>query len=178
MKRERIKDAEEIAYDRRKEKLTNRVQSERAHLQVTEHRLATMAKAEADYRKGKSLAVNALDDSRQALGRYALAATRAAHGSLAGLPPADDGAARAAQKEAASAGRAAVAAYGRAVRLLRDKRETLLLVQALGDLGDAHLCLGAPKDAGKAWSDGVDALFASLDACAHWRHLYLSLIHI
>jgi hypothetical protein len=67
--------------------------------------------------------------------------------------------------------RGILSSYNRTIALLRDRRETVPLVEALQDVGDFHLTLGNVEEANKYWSDGVDALFNTLDAASHWRDI-------
>jgi hypothetical protein len=55
------------------------------------------------------------------------------------------------------------------IQLLRDKRETLLMCQALNELGDFHWAAGRGEEAAVAWADGVDGAFGVFGSIKEWR---------
>jgi len=54
---------------------------------------------------------------------------------------------------------------------LREKKEKVLLVEALKLQGDLLLYFGRINEARAVWSDAVDGLFNVMDACTHWREV-------
>ena len=128
-------------------------------------------------RRDKNLAVSALDDCR-ALWAQHCAAEKDTDGS--GGAAEGHGAAQTARPLSRGSARghggghvhAAVAAYGKAVEMLRlrtGKDARLLHVQALHELGDVHASLGDHASAAVAWSDAIDTLFGSYHATKDWR---------
>eukprot|EP00741_Cyanophora_paradoxa_P006904 tig00001049_g6679.t1 len=72
--------------------------------------------------------------------------------------------------EAELSARVAVA-YDTAIGVLREKRETALLLQALGELADFYLAHGLARRAHETWAALVDAAFGVLGAASQWRAL-------
>ena len=64
-----------------------------------------------------------------------------------------------------------VHAYSPTVLACREKRDMLLVCQALEELGDFHYACGDTKSASRSWNDGIDAIFGALNACDIWRDL-------
>ena len=72
-----------------------------------------------------------------------------------------------------------VNSYRRSVTLLRRKQETLLLSQALHELGLILLSCGGPDGRASAvstWNDGVDACFGRMGAVENWRDTLATLV--
>ena len=143
----------------RKSRWTALVGRARAATQVAEHYAQVLLNSDREFRKSRPLAAEALDACRHGLsGRV-----------LAHYAPTLE--AREALARNAPTAKALTASYKRAARLIRERREPVLLAQASQDEGDLFLADGDLEGAIVAWQEGVDALFSTLDAHKRWRTL-------
>ena len=61
--------------------------------------------------------------------------------------------------------------YTHTILTCREKRDMILVCQALEELGDFHYACQDKEAASRAWNDGVDAVFGALNTCCIWRDL-------
>lgn len=143
--------AEERALETRCQVWADLVGSARAAHQVADHCAEVARAADREYRKARPLTAEALDACRTSFRRAVATATKPdAAATLANV-------------------RAAAAAYRHAAKLIRERREPLLLAQAYKDEGDLHLAANDVEAAGIAWHEGIDALFSARNAASSWR---------
>jgi hypothetical protein len=65
-----------------------------------------------------------------------------------------------------------VSTFETTIALMREKRETLLLCQALNELGDYYFQNELPIEASISWTDGVDAAFGVFASVKEWRDIF------
>ncbi|GMH50506.1 hypothetical protein TrRE_jg12197, partial [Triparma retinervis] len=147
---------EERAFDKGRIKLENKVSDARGELRIHEQRLVDIQGEDENVKKALSGAVEGLRAGRHAMMKFI---------HVKDDPSVDN----------ESAIRGILTSYNRTIALLRDKRETESLVEALGDVGDFMMTLGRVEEANKSWCDGIDALFNTLDAYKHWREVLTGL---
>ena len=110
---------------------------------------------EANYRKNKPQVLDALHMCRNFLAEFCHAPERATR-SVAQIAQ----------------------LYHTTSKVLREKRESLLLQQALNELGDLLVVMGRTKDAEATWRSSIDALFSTLDFEDHWQAHYSGLLQV
>ncbi|CAM9264298.1 unnamed protein product, partial [Ectocarpus sp. 12 AP-2014] len=192
---------EEIEHERAREPLVEDVGDARVRKQIHDHRLGTLLQSRDNYAKTKEIGRRTLDDARECLVKHLallsptpspLASSEsptAGDGNVLGeelangsVPPTDDG-------DCGGDGvggtpdlslvekseSAVLKVYGRAVGVLRNKRERELLTEALCDMGDLHALGGHYDSASKNWMDAIDSLCSTLDSTKHWRSIFTTL---
>ncbi|CAM9247576.1 unnamed protein product, partial [Ectocarpus fasciculatus] len=196
------KSKEEIEHERARQPLVEDVGDARVRKQIHDHRLGTLLQSRDNYAKTKEIGRRTLDDARESLVKHlallsptlalsaisesptagdgnALVKELEADGSI--LPPADDirgggGVGDTTDFDLVEKSKGAVLkVYGRAVGVLRDKRERELLTEALCDMGDLHALEGRYDSASKSWMDAIDNLCSALDSTEHWRSIFTTL---
>ncbi|CAB1113909.1 unnamed protein product [Ectocarpus sp. CCAP 1310/34] len=195
------KSKEEIEHERAREPLVEDVGNARVRKQIHDHRLGTLLQSRDNYAKTKEIGRRILDDARETLVKHLallsptpspLASSESptagdgnvlrqelANGSV---PPTDndirdgDGVGDTPDFRLVEKSESAVLkVYGRAVGVLRDKRERELLTEALCDMGDLHALGGHYDSASKSWMDAIDNLCSALDSTKHWRSIFSTL---
>ncbi|CAM9352028.1 unnamed protein product, partial [Ectocarpus sp. 13 AM-2016] len=195
------KSKEEIEHERAREPLVEDVGDASVRKQIHDHRLGTLLQSRDNYAKTKEIGRRTLDDAREYLVKHLallsptpspLASSEsptACDGNVLGeelangsVPSTDngkcggDGVGDTPDFDLVEKSESAVLkVYGRAVGVLRDKRERELLTEALSDMGDLHALGGHYDSASKSWMDAIDSLCSTLDSTKHWRSIFTTL---
>ncbi|CAN0183838.1 unnamed protein product, partial [Pylaiella littoralis] len=199
------KSKEEIEHERARQPLVEAVGDARVRKQIHDHRLGKLLQSRDNYAKTKKIGRRTLDDARESLVKHlallspppppppTLRPAKVAVETEPTEPSAspelsddvpdngthgvdDPGAMEIVDRDAiAKSQKEVLKLYGRAVDVLRDKRERELLAEALCDVGDLHVLTGNYDSAARSWTDAIDSICSALDSTMHWREVFKSL---